>query len=309
MDPSLASTAIDPRPAVVEAHAALLAGAFTPVIVPLEALPAEQRARLLAGREDLPLDVRVSAALDADQPAAAWAEVARLTAPLASVRHLETVLSLWAARETARLGLPAPSGAVILAGDRSRPRLAEEVNGALKDVVTLLDPWPWPRWCGPVIAAIDDAEFAGFTATIDELVRPALPAVRVRLGDGHVRAACARAFCLLALRSTVPPPRGWPAWLERGLVALADARARDEVVSPRRMRELRQSVGASGIATALSAPAPDARLAMALCAPLLHPDRRKHLPALLDLLRNGAGSEGALRVAYGLTADKLANDR
>ncbi|MBA2482674.1 MAG: hypothetical protein H0V44_18580 [Planctomycetes bacterium] len=311
MDPSLATCALDHRPAQVEAHAALLPGAFVPVIVPLDTLPARQRALLLVGREDLPLDVRVTAALDAEQPEAAWSEVARLTAPLASVRRLEAVLTLWAAREAARLQLPAPTGGVILAGDRSRVRLADDATGALSDVYALLDPWPWPRWCGPVVAVIDDHAVPGL-AGADAIVRPALPLVRVRqdaADKAGIRPAFARAFCLLAVRSTVPPRTGWPAWLEQGLVALADARARDEVVSPRRMRELRHATGARGIAAALAAAAPDARLAMAICSPLLHPDRRKHLPALLDLLRNGAGSEGALRVAYGMTPETLALDQ
>jgi hypothetical protein len=74
------------------------------------------------------------------------------------------------------------------------------------------------------------------------------------------------------------------------------------------MREVRHAAGAAGIAATLTAREPDEHLAEALCVPLLHPSTRKHFSALLDLLRNGAGSEGALRVAYGLTPQSLVDD-
>jgi hypothetical protein len=54
---------------------------------------------------------------------------------------------------------------------------------------------------------------------------------------------------------------------------------------------------------------PDAELAGALCAPLVHTRRRHLLPHLLDLLRGGAQSAGAIQVAYGLTLQQLTEER
>jgi hypothetical protein len=89
---------------------------------------------------------------------------------------------------------------------------------------------------------------------------------------------------------------------------MAAERGNDDVISPAKMRDVRRAAGAAAIAAALVAPDPDERLAEALCVPLLHPLQRQHFSALLDLLRNGAGSEGALRVAYGLTPQGLSGD-
>jgi hypothetical protein len=116
-------------------------------------------------------------------------------------------------------------------------------------------------------------------------------------------------FCLLTLRLTAPPAAGWPPWLETGLMEVAKAKARGDGPSPLRMLAIRQRAGKDAIARLFAAPAPDAQLALAVCAPLVHTRRRPLLPNFLDLLRHDAGTEGALRLAYGLTIDQLIEER
>ena len=71
------------------------------------------------------------------------------------------------------------------------------------------------------------------------------------------------------------------------------------------MRERRQAAGAETITALLEAPAgapiPDAGLCGALVQPFLTPDGQGRFTSLLDLLRQGASSAGAVRVAYGVT--------
>ncbi len=308
MDPGLAFSEWAARPAAVDAHAAIFAGAVVPVVVPLDCLPADVRAKLLLGREDAPIDARIAAALGAGQEDAAWAELSHLTLPLSAPRLLDTTLALWVARESARLQLPATRAAALVVGDAATG-IGEAASGSVADVQALLQPWPWPRWIGPVVVVSGDAGLDGFPATQRLLVRPALPMIRIPARLGNPRPAIASATCALALRLTAPPTAGWPPWFERGLCAYAAARSGDAFVSPRRMQEARQAAGAAAIAALLTAPEPDEALAMAVCVPLLHPNHQSHLSALMDLLRNGAGSEGALRIAYGFTPETLLTER
>jgi hypothetical protein len=305
MDPSLALLPLDPVPVAVDASAAAWRTAWLPLVIPLDALPAEQRARLLMGREDAPIAARVQAAFDAGVDAQAWAQLAHFTQPLVAPRGLEHALLLWSARESARLGLRATRAPVVAAGDDATP-LLDAATGALEDVQSVLDPWPWPRWIGPVVLVPGDAAFDALGAGQAMVARPALPLLRVDHGAARARVSLARTLCRLALATTSPPATGWPPWLERGLCALCAARADNDLVSPRHLAGIRAAAGATAIAAALASPDPDEALAMAIVNPLLHPDRKAALPSLLDLLRNGAGSEGALRIAYGLTPQKLA---
>jgi hypothetical protein len=75
------------------------------------------------------------------------------------------------------------------------------------------------------------------------------------------------------------------------------------------MLGIRQRAGAAALGELLLDDTPDAELAGALCAPLVHTRRRHLLAKLLDLLRGGAQPAGAIQVAYGLTLQQLVEDR
>jgi hypothetical protein len=102
---------------------------------------------------------------------------------------------------------------------------------------------------------------------------------------------------------SVPPSGGWPGWLSNGVAEVARAKAAGEGPSPRVMRERRQAAGPEAIAAMLLATPLQADVALsgALVQPLLTPDGQAHFASLLDLLRQGASSAGALRIAYGIT--------
>ena len=103
-------------------------------------------------------------------------------------------------------------------------------------------------------------------------------------------------------------PAGEKPWTSN-LWVYDKAKTRGEGPSPALMLDRRQQAGRAALATLLADPKPDPALAMALCAPLVHSRRRHLLPNLLDLLRGGAGGEGAIHIAYDLTLDQLASDR
>lgn len=247
----------------------------------------------------LPKDRRVAALLADERRGPAFAVAASSAQPLGAQGGLELVLATWAAREQARLGLAATRGPVIVVGDDVRGSLAVEVRGALDDVKVLLAPLPWPRWAGPVVVFIDKAE-RGIPPY--GVVRPALPLLQCA-EPGGIRARVAGDLARLALALTVPPPAGWPGWLTAGVAEVARAKTAGEGPSPRAMRERRQAAGAAAIAALLlAAPASaDPALSGALVQPLLSPDGQGHFTSLLDLLRQGASSEGALLIAYGIT--------
>lgn len=247
----------------------------------------------------LPNDRRVAALLADERRGLAFAVAASSAQPLGAQGGLELVLATWAAREQARLGLAATRGPVIVVGDDLRGSLTAEVRGALDDVKALLAPLPWPRWAGPVVVFVDQSE-RGIPP--HGVARSALPLLQFA-EPGGLRARAASDLARLALALTVPPPSGWPGWLTAGVAEVARAKAAGEGPSPRAMRERRHAAGAAAIASLLLATpaAADAALSGALVQPLLTPDGQAHFTSLLDLLRQGASSEGALRIAYGIT--------
>src|SRR4051812_15225119 len=119
-----------------------------------------------------------------------------------------------------------------------------------------------------------------------------------------------RALMLLTLRRCAPPPAGWPTWLEDGLAGVAEATAANGAgPSPLKMLAARQQAGPEAIVRVLRGDRRDAALATAICAPLAHSKRRHLLPNLLDGLRNGMDGIAAIKLAYGLTPERLAIDK
>ncbi|HYE08529.1 MAG TPA: hypothetical protein VEL07_23675 [Planctomycetota bacterium] len=310
MDPSLALSPLSSQPPEIGAHAALLGGAFLPVVVPTPWLSAECRARWLLASADAPLALRVSAALDAGMTDAAWAELARRASSPGADPALDLALSRWAAAESARLGLSA--GPMIALGvDAGRMQAAtHDLRAAHDDVAGLLAPLGWPRWSGATVVVVGAEAHAGLAVGEHAMTRPALPIVRVASGR-PLRVAAAGAFCRLALRLCAPPAGGWPPWLEIGLAGIAEAKAAggDQRPSPMAMLALRQQAGLERIAETLRSATPDPALATAICAPLAHSRRRGLLPNLLDALRNGVESPGALELVYGVTAESLVREK
>lgn len=272
------------------------ATAGLPVVLPLAALPLAAQVDFATQEGLLPLDRRVALLLAADQRAAAFALALRAPRPLGAQGRLELELAAWAAAERVRLGLPVPRGPVLVVDDDVRGATSAEIRGALNEVTELLAPLPWPRWAGPLVVFTDGVDrgipFAG-------VVRPALPLVRLTPGP-QLRGDAADVLARLALDLSVPPPGGWPAWLRVGAGAAARAVATGEGLSPRALSAKRAAAGAAGIRELFAAAEPDPQLAKAVVAELLTPARRAGFTSFLDLLRQGASSEGALRVAYGL---------
>ncbi len=310
MDPSLALVPLSSQPPVIGEHAALQAGAFLPVVVPLPWLSNEARARWLLADDTTPLHQRVAAALEAGMTAAAWAELADRTTPFNADPTLEMTLARWAAVESARLGLPA--GAIIVLGvePARAPAALHDVRAAYEDAANLLATLGWPRWTGATVIVVGEGERAGLAAGDEAIVRPALPIARVA-ADRPLRIATAGALCRLALRLSAPPATGWPPWLEIGLVGVAEAKAAggDQRPSPLAMLAVRQQAGIERIAETLRSASPDPALATAICAPLAHSKRRWLLPNLMDALRNGVESAGAVELVYGLSAEGLAREK
>lgn len=311
MDLALALELLSPRPVEVDAARATSAGAWVPVVLPLGWLDAETRGTWLVGETGVALHHRVAAALDAGLESTAWQLVAsRRRAALADY-ELAGTLQRWAARRQADLRLPAVRGPVLVldaAGERSRhTRVAE---AALRDVQALFAHLLWPRWAGPAVVVVGAQPLGELVAERDVVARPALPLVR--LGTAPAEAAwreeLARAFAGLVLeleRGEVP----WPAWFERGMIALAAARARGEGPSPRGMQAIRADAGAEGIRRCLLGADPDPELSLALCAYAAHPRRAARLGALMEVLRNGADGLSAFEIAYGMTPQRLAVER
>ena len=314
MDLPTSLTVLDQRPAVIIGDAALLCGAAGPIIIPLACLPPVQRAKWLLTRPEIPLDRRVSAALTAGLVEQAWALVIQAAEPIGHDQRLAATLGTWSAHELARLALPGGRDplrdplVVITADDGNRQRLDSAIAlGSAREMLKFL---PWPRWTGPLLVVVGDVGARDPAPGKPRVARPALPVLRVRAQDGVTPSeALAAAIAELALDLTAPPAAGWPAWLRLGLMEVAKAKTRGEGPSPTLMLDLRQQAGRAALATLLTDPKPDPALAMALCAPLVHSHRRHLLPNLLDLLRGGAGGEGAIRIAYGLTLDQLATER
>ncbi len=310
MDPSLALIPLSTQPPVISEHAALLAGVFLPVVVPLPWLSAESRARWLLANDAASLSQRVTAALAAGMTAAAWAELADRMTPANADPALELVLARWAAGESARLGLPAGATVVVGIEPARIPSATRDVRAAYEDVANLLATLGWPRWSGATVIVVGAGDHAGLAAGDDAIVRPALPIMRIA-ADRPLRVAAAGALCRMSLRLSVPPAAGWPTWLEVGLVGIVEAKAAggDQRPSPIAMLAVRQQAGIERIAETLRSATPDPTLATAICAPLVHSKRRWLLPNLLDALRNGVESAGAVELVYGLDAEDLVRER
>ncbi len=178
---------------------------------------------------------------------------------------------------------------------------------ALEDVHALLDPWPWPRWFGPVVVVAGQEAVGGLDPGTEALIRPVVPLLRIPRQPSRANWAMAELRLTLAL--SAPPKGGWPPWLVVGLERLVAAKADLRLISPDRMLQLREAAGPDGITQLLTSPHADPDLAQAVTALLMHPRHRAHLGSALDLLRNGADSLAALRIAYQLTPSGLASGR
>jgi hypothetical protein len=299
------------EPLLIDRHVVVMRGAFAPVILPLDGLAPGSRARLMLSHEGVPLDVRVGAALEAGLTEEAWALVMRSPGPLTRSVGLDLVLAGWAAREQARLGLPATRDQTLVIATTPRPPHGLESAIAMSTTREMLAGLSWPRWSGPVVVVVGEVGERDPAPGRARIARPALPIVRLPerpAGTTHGEQLC-RELTGLMLDLEAPPTGGWPAWLRLGLMEVVQAKMRGEGPSPLRMHAIRQRAGLPAIGALLDSTTPDAELAMAVCAPLVHTRRRHLLGNLLDLLRGGAQSEGAIRVAYGLTLERLLEER
>jgi len=292
----------------LDGYALCWPGPFLPVLVPLACLPLRLRAQALCANSEATLGTRVAACLDAQEPEAAWRLLAHFTDPLTVPPGVDTALQLWGAKTLADMGLVAGRAPVLVVAPAQTSsaeshRLQTEASQALAAVQGVLATAAWPRWIGQVLVVVGEQPLDGLPPTSSLLIRPALPAVRIP--QQALRGTIARRLCVLALALNAPPVSGWPAWLSIGLAEISAARADDVLVSPHAMLLIRQAAGTSGLGAMLDAPAPDPQLCMALAALLVHPARRDHLPSLMDLLRNGATSAGALQISYNLSLDDL----
>ena len=268
-----------------------------PIVLPLDVFTATAQADFAQISGLLSVDRRVAALLADERRVPAFALASRDPRPLGAQGRLELELAAWAAREQAKLGLPATRGPVIVVGDDPRGSLAAEVRGALEDVRAVLAPLPWPRWAGPVVVYIG-VEERGIPDS--GVVRPALPMLQLSNGNG-LRTQVASRIARLALDLSAPPTGGWPGWLSSGAAEVCRARAAGEGPSPLLMRQRRQAAGPAAISALLEAPTAERELSGALVQVLLTPTGQTHFSSLLDLLRQGASSAGAVRIAYGLS--------
>jgi hypothetical protein len=286
---------------------------MTPIILPMTGLSVTVRARLLLQHTALPLESRVAAALEAGETTAAWELLIRSAGPASRTTSLQILLSQWSAKELARLKLPAARDHVQLISLNDKIRRTIDVATAYNTVHDMMAGLTWPRWAGPLLVIIGDAGERDPYPGITEIIRPALPMVRMpehTPGLTQSELLCVRMTEVsLALES--PPTKGWPGWLTVGLQEVVKAKMRGEGPSPLKMLAIRQQAGLERLQQLMTDPQPDASLAMALCAPLVHTRRRHLLGNLLDLIRGGGSDagEGAIRVAYGLTFTKLLEER
>lgn len=302
MDPAAALLLISLQPARIDPDAALLRGAFLPMMIPLDGLPVATRAAWLLKADRVPAGRRVAALLAADRATDAFRLANALQQPIAG--ELGLVLSAWASQEQQRLGLPSGDGVVVDLAPGDSGTLEHDVRQTLASVTGTL-PLTWPRWAGPLVVVGRDAArdpIPGLTW----LARPALPILRC---NHHERGAIAADLVGLALALSAPPAQGWPVWLRRGLAEACARRAQGQTASPRDMRQDRQAAGATALGAMLTAAHPEMPLALAVASLLIQPEYRQNFPSFLDLVRNGASSEGALRVAYGWSLVDLATLR
>lgn len=310
MDPTALFLALQPRPVVVDRHAITCRGALFPLVLPLEGLSAISRAQILIAHEATPLDIRVSAALEAGLTDAAWALVIRNAGPNIRAGGLDLVLATWAAREQARLNLPATRDTILMltANGKAIPGLEPAI--AMNTTREMFAGLTWPRWSGPVVVVYGDLADKDPLKKQSRCVRPALPIVRLIEPTGITRSeALCVALTNLVLDLEAAPATGWPAWLRVGLGEVVKAKMRGEGPSPLKMLAIRQHAGAGALAEVLLDPTPNAELAGAICASLMHSRRRHLFGNLLELLRGGAQSAGAIQIGYGITLQQLAEER
>jgi hypothetical protein len=311
MDLALAIDLLSLRPAEIDAARASCTGAWLPVVVPVGWLDAATRGDWMLAEQRLPSHLRVQAALEAGNEAAAWRIVSDLRgAPLAEPR-MSAVLRNWAARQQAGLALPATGDPVLVTTSSGRnPKHEHLAAAALRDAQGLFPSLLWPRWAGPAVVVIGEGALGCLAADQRRIARHALPLLRIDAGldDAQRRQALSRAFTELVL-DLERGEQSWPAWFQDGMAAMAEARARGEGPSPRAMQEIRSRAGSDAIRRSLLASEPDPELAFALCAYACHTRRAAQLPALMDLLRNGVDGITAFEIAYGANLDTLATQR
>jgi len=308
MDLGPASSLVGTPPHCLDGYALCWPGPFLPVVVPLACLPVRLRAQALNASSEALLGTRVAAYLDAGEPDAAWRLLAHCTDPLTVPPGVDTALQLWGAKTLADMGLVAGRTPVLVIASNQTSsteghRLQTEAIQALLAVQGVLATASWPRWIGQVLIVVGTQAIDGLPASTSLLIRPALPAVRIP--EQALRGTIARRLCVLALALNAPPAGGWPAWLTIGLAEISAAKADDVLVSPHAMLLVRQAAGTTGLGAMLTTGAADPQLCMAMAAMLVHPARRSNLPSLMDLLRNGATSEGALNISYNLSLEDL----
>jgi hypothetical protein len=312
MDPTTLFMVLQPTPVVVDRHAVTWRGGLMPVMLPLMSLPAGPRARIVLAHDSLPLEIRVSTALEAGLTDEAWAMVVRTPGPVTRTVGLDLTLAGWTAHELARLGLPGTREEILVLTANGRP--APGMDPATAFGVIRREVFPalaWPRWVGPVVVVADELAARDPMPGQPRIARPALPMLRVdRASEGITRSELLSVeLTRLVLALEAAPATGWPAWLRVGLEEVAKAKVRGEGPSPLKMLAIRQRAGANALAELLLDPTPDVELAQALCAPLVHTKRRHLLSNLLNLLRGGAQSAGAIKLAYGLTLQQLTEER
>lgn len=311
MDPTALFLVLQPTPVTVDRHTVTWRGGVVPVVLPLMSVPAGPRARMVLAHDSLPLETRVGTALEAGLTDEAWSLVVRTPGPVTGSLGLDLVLAGWTAKEMARLKLPATREAVLVLTPNGRPLPGLDWATALAVSREMFSALAWPRWTGPVVVVVDDLAERDPMPGQQRIARPALPMVRVTSGGERATRAESLSVELtrLVLALEAAPANGWPAWLRVGLEEVAKAKVRGEGPSPLKMLAIRQRAGANALAELLLDPTPDAELAGALCAPLVHTRRRHLLTNLLSLLHGGAQSAGAIQLAYGLTLQQLIEER
>ncbi len=299
--------ALQGPPAMADARAVAWRGAWLPVVVRAEAVPAALRLPPLLADERTPPEIRLAAAIAANRVDLAFAVLKRQGKPLAVLPNCQRVLAAWAVAEAGRLGLPAVrQGNIAVASPAQVEALITATSQGVRDAGELLQADAWQRWAGPLVVVAGEQPSPGV------VVRPALPIIRVGLDGadaavlrGRVAAAVIGLHFALADPPTAPQADGWPPWLVQGLGALAMRKAAGQELGPATALELRQRRGADAIAATLTASEPDRELAAAIVTVLVQPAQRAALPNLLDAIRHGSGSAAALQIAYGLTPKRL----
>ncbi len=311
MDPTVLFLVLQPTPVTVDRHAVTWRGGLVPVVMPLMSLPPVPRARIVLAHDSLPLEIRVGTALEAGLTDEAWALVVRTPGPVTRTLGLDLVLAGWTANELARLKLPATRDAIVVLTTNGRPVPGMDPATALGVTREMFSALAWPRWSGPVIVVADDLAARDPMPGLPRIMRPALPMLRVQRPAERLTLSELLSVELtrLVLALEPAPAGGWPAWLRIGLEEVAKAKVRGEGPSPLKMLAIRQRAGTNALAELLLDSTPDAELAGALCAPLVHTRRRHLLSNLLDLLRGGAQSAGAIQRAYGMTLQQLTQER